>query len=196
MSLEDVYILLPYILAFLILLWIFKKKIQERGEVDRKWRMFAAERGLSEEGKGSFVFTGENEGMPFILDVHIVSAGDTSTTYTRMRVAPPDLPAGFRLRPESRLSRLGKALGTMDVETGDPEFDKTFIVKGDNPEQVRTYLDPDRRHILLRGLKEFGAFEIKEGRLQVERSGLIKDLSELERLFARLGDLAAALARP
>lgn len=52
MRVEDVYILLPYIPAFLVLLWVFKKKIQERGEAKRKWRMFAMERGLSETERG------------------------------------------------------------------------------------------------------------------------------------------------
>src|SRR5947199_210805 len=64
------------------------------------------------------------------LDTHVVSNGETSTTYTRMR-APYVNPDGFRftIYRKGFFSDLGKLLGMQDIEVGDPEFDEAFILK-------------------------------------------------------------------
>ena len=58
------------------------------------------------------------------LDVYTESAGETSTTYTRLR-APFVNPSGFRFRiyRKSIFSDMGKFFGMQDVEIEDPWFD-------------------------------------------------------------------------
>ena len=72
------------------------------------------------------------------LDTYTVSMGGHShITYTRIR-APYLNPEGFRftIYRESLFSGLGKLFGMQDIEVGDPEFDRAFIVKGNDESRV------------------------------------------------------------
>lgn len=195
MDRETLYYLLAYGAVFVVMLWLFKRRFEETRRTARVWKMFAEERGLSEDDTIALSFSGENEGLPFKLDAYTVRTGETHKTYTRMRVFLPDPPKGLHVYQETKMSRLGKALGAQDIEFYDPEFDKNFVVKGENPEEVRRYLTQERRHTLMQYVKDAGPIEIKDGAVILERSGLIGDIPELERLFSRVGDLAQTFAR-
>ena len=71
------------------------------------------------------------------LDTYTVSTGETHVTYTRMR-APYVNKDGFRftIYRKGWFSELGKRLGMQDIEIGDPEFDRDFIIKGNDEFKV------------------------------------------------------------
>lgn len=52
---------------------------------------------------------------------------------------------GFSICREFAFHRLGKTLGLRDIETGDPDFDRAFVVKGSDPEFLRVALVPSIR---------------------------------------------------
>lgn len=58
--------------------------------------------------------------------------------HTRMRAPFPN-PAGFRfsLHRASVFSALGSLFGMQDIEVGHPEFDKDFVIKGNDESAVR-----------------------------------------------------------
>jgi hypothetical protein len=74
-----------------------------------------------------------------ILDTYTVSTGKSSTMYTRMR-APYVNKDGFRftIYRKGLFSELGKLFGMQDIEVGYPEFDRDFIIKGNDESKVRT----------------------------------------------------------
>ncbi len=64
------------------------------------------------------------------------------TTYTRLR-APFVNPDGFHfiVHRHGMLSRLGKFLGWQDIEVGDTEFDRAFVVGSNDEFRVRSLLE-------------------------------------------------------
>jgi len=79
-----------------------------------------------------------------------VRSGNNSTTYTTVRnVAPNPRELTFRLSPEGLLTKLGKAMGAQDVETGDEAFDRRMVVKCSDPDFIRTALLPEVRSKIL-----------------------------------------------
>src|SRR5512136_2485528 len=71
------------------------------------------------------------------LDTYTVSTGKSHITYTRMR-APYVNKDGFQftIYRKNLFSELGKRLGMQDIEVGDPEFDRDFIIKGNDEFKV------------------------------------------------------------
>ena len=102
---------------------------------------------LSEEIRADFVDGGFWKGSKVeakvkewtvTLDTFTVSTGKTVVVFTRMR-APFVNRDGlrFKIYRKGWLSDLGKALGMQDLETGFADFDDEFIIKGNNPQQIR-----------------------------------------------------------
>jgi len=72
------------------------------------------------------------------LDTYTQSTGNSSTTYTRMQ-APYVNPKGvrFKIYRAGLFSGVGKRMGMQDIEVGDHDFDKDFIIKGNSERSVR-----------------------------------------------------------
>lgn len=94
----------------------------------------------------------------------ITSAGTTPIpiTYTRMR-APFINKDGlyFKIYREGFFSTVGKLFGMQDILTGDPFFDKEFIIKGNNPEKIRLLLNDAKIRKLCQEQPDI-LFEIKD----------------------------------
>lgn len=132
------------------------------------------------------------------LDTYTVSTGKTSTTYTRMR-APFINKDGLRftIYPERLFSFVGKFFGMQDIEIGDSYFDNAYIIKGNNEEKIRWFLEDPQLKALIQAQPDI-YFEIRDdegwfrksfpqgvNELYFMRHGLIKD----ERLLKGLFDL-------
>lgn len=155
------------------------------------------------------------------LDTYTVSTGKSSVTYTRMR-APFINNDGFRFTVYRKrlLSDVGKLLGMQDVEvggpkfdsleplfglrsyvdpqmieSGDPEFDRDFIIKSNNEQKVRILFKQLRIRELLQAQPSIH-LEVKGGggrpkggknkgfdELYFQVTGVIKDLGRLRNLF-------------
>lgn len=137
--------------------------------------------------------TGENSGFPFLLSTVQKGSGKNKNLYSSMKLELKDLPAEIHVYPEKSIHKIIKIFGYQDIQTNDPEFDGRFIVRGENSEQVLSYLTRDRRTALKKYSMEIPDLELRQGALYLERRGLIKKMNELENIFRTLGELAIAL---
>ena len=133
---------------------------------------------------------------PVTLDIYTVHAGNSHVKYTRLR-APFVNADGFRflVYRAGFFSELGKSLGMQDVEVGVPEFDRDFIIKGNNETLLRWLFADERIRALLHEQPEvrfevvddegwFGAhFPDGADELRFQARGIIKDLNLLKHLF-------------
>ena len=72
------------------------------------------------------------------LDTFVVSTGKSHIPFTRMR-APFVNADGFHFKVyrENIFSGIGRMLGMQDIEVGHSEFDRAFIIKGNDPIKVQ-----------------------------------------------------------
>ena len=131
-----------------------------------------------------------------LLDTYVVSAGTSSYTVTRMRapfVNKDDL--YFKISREGFFSSIGKFFGMQDIETGDPFFDKQFIIKGNNSEKIKLLLADSRIkelcqtqpriHLSIKDDEGWFGTDFPEGvdELYFECVGVIKETERLKALF-------------
>ncbi len=140
------------------------------------------------------------------LDFHAHGGYHSYAGYTRLRAAFEN-PEGFRFKvtPQGLLERVGKLLGLQDVESGDPEFDRAFVVQSNDEERVKGIIDDELLRSFLR--QEPQAFvglvephgdtseRYPDGMDEVlmEVPGKVTDTERLERLYLTFARLLALL---
>ncbi len=130
------------------------------------------------------------------LDTYTVSTGKSSCTYTRMR-APYLNKDSFRFTIHRRgfFSDLGKWLGMQDVEVGHAQFDRDFVIQGNNERKLKElFANPRIRELISAqpaihlSVKDdegwFGAkFPKGVDELHFVVGGVIKDVERLKSLY-------------
>ena len=130
------------------------------------------------------------------LDTYTVSTGKSHVTYTRMR-APYVNKGGFRftIYRKGLFSELGKRLGMQDIEVGDPEFDRDFIIKGNDESKVLALFGNPRIRQLIQAQPSI-SLEVKDDEgwfsasfpegvdeLYFQVVGVVKDVERLKSLY-------------
>jgi len=175
------------------------------------WRQLSAEmQATFVEGgflKGSKVQATHGE-WTVTLDKYVVSTGKVTIVYTRMR-APYVNPDGFRFRVYRKgiFSDLGKMLGMQDVEVGMPDFDRDFIIKGNDEGKLRRLFANPKIRALISEQKDIN-FSVKDDEgwfgptfpdgvdeLAFLVVGLIKDVERLKHLYELFGETLDELCR-
>ena len=157
-----------------------------RQKRDAAWAQLASEIG-AEFIKGGFMRASKVQARikdwTVTLDIHSVPSGDSSDTYTQIR-APFENKDGyqFTVARKGLVSKLDKALGAKDIETGDAEFDKDFYIRGKDESKVRAVFANLRIRQLIEG-QESIRLGIKNNELLFETQGVIKDVERLKSLF-------------
>ncbi len=165
-------------------IWMRKKNIQ-------KWQAFAESHGLGCPDPGVFgrpEITGRFRGHN--VHVYIYSTGGKNKqTYTVTKVYL-EQPAGLGMRvyKEGFFSKVGKAIGTQDIQTGDREFDDAVMIKGNDEVGVTEYLTPELRAALLELIAREPQIDFDDTGAQLTMRGWVTDPS-------RLGDLMEAMER-
>jgi len=151
---------------------------------------------LNEEGWRQDKLMVEHGPWIITLEFHTHGGYRTQATYTRFRVAfenPEKF--HFKVAPQGLLDSVGKLLGLQDVELGDTDFDKTFLVKSNNEARVREVLDDAVLRNFLREEPEAvialisvvgdRAKEFPEGvdEVVMEIPGKVVDVDRLKRLY-------------
>ncbi|WOO36854.1 DUF3137 domain-containing protein [Anaerocolumna sp. AGMB13020] len=153
-------------------------------------------------------FFGKNKVMARVkewtitLDTYTVSTGKATITYTRMR-APYVNKDGiwFKIYKSGFFSELGKRLGMQDIETGFPEFDTGYIIKGNHEAKVRELFSKTSIQKLIELQPRF-CLEVKDDEgwfgedfpegvdeLYFSVAGIIKDIELLKALFDLFTDV-------
>lgn len=130
------------------------------------------------------------------LDLYHVHTGKVPLVFTRLR-APYVNPDRFRFSVTKRglFSGVAKLLGMQDVEVGYPEFDRGFVIRGNDQAKLKALFSNERLRELLDSQPEVH-FEVvdDEGWFGPEyppdtdslvfiASGMIDDVERLKRLF-------------
>jgi hypothetical protein len=162
------------------------------------WSELAARTGLTFEPGGIFsrtVVTGNYRGRPLTLDTFTRHSGKNSTTYTRIQLGVNNPSAlSLAIYDENVLSKVGKALGVQDIQTGDDELDRRFIIKG-QPEPViaSLFTSISLRQKLLEAHSVH--VEVKGQQVYWQQRGAESNADYLQSLFDLLSDLAEAVDR-
>lgn len=113
------------------------------------------------------------------------------TQWTDFAIEVGDLPPGLRMgrRTLSRWSVLPKR----GVKTGDPEWDRTMVVKAAEAGAAQAFLSPERRAAirLAMGIKPRPRF--RRSRIIITHQSIVKDPAVIVGTVQRLVDLAHAL---
>ncbi|MEM7234232.1 MAG: DUF3137 domain-containing protein [Planctomycetota bacterium] len=143
-----------------------------------------------------------------VLDTFTVSDGKTSSTYTRLR-APFVNKDGlyFKIYREGFFSSIGKFFGMQDIAIGDPYFDDTFVIKGNDEEKIRLLLRDEELKDLFSDLPHanveirddegwFGA-NFPEGvdQLYYVVGGVVTEKARLKKLFELFSRLLERLVQ-
>ncbi len=119
------------------------------------------------------------------LSTFSVPSGDSSVTYTRLRV-PLRNQAGwqFTVFREGLVGKIDKALGMHDVEIGIAEFDDVFVVQSSDEAKVRALLSNTKVRQLIQAQPSFRLKLTQKNELDFEERGVISDVTRLKNLFA------------
>ncbi len=211
MSEETLFNGIIFVAAVVSAILIFSKSLTMNKRVSKVLREFAAIKGLNPgttKNPGDILYTGNNRGFPFILekvterrkpadDVNLLTqtstrAGYTMHTFTRMRLTMSGLPAGLSVYRENETRKISTAAGAQDIRTGDPDIDGTFVIKGKNAEEVTRFLTPERLNAFKIHLKGREHFDLRDNGLRYERKNATDSISELSRLYNKMGEFAAS----
>jgi len=166
-------------------IWMRKKNIQ-------KWQTFAEANGLQCSDPGFF-------GRPEITgrfrnhQVHVyiyTTGGKNKSTYTVTKVMlnqPQSL--GLKVYKEGFFSKIGKAIGTQDIQTGDQAFDDAMMIKGNDEVGVTEYLTPALRDALSRLIGQHPTINFDDSGTDLTMNGWVTDASRLQPLMEAMEEV-------
>ena len=187
----------PIIILLIVLIGYFAWKSHQR--TIQMWRDTAAELGLAVSGGGGMsrpTLTGKISGLPVTVDTFVRRSGNSSTTYTRYRVAYPNVGFELQLKRQGAFTAITKLFGAQDVEVGDSLFDDAFVVKTSDPNRLRDLLTPSVRTSLLRLLATYGGVVISDDNISFSKTGFERNPDRLKSTIQRLVATARLLASP
>jgi hypothetical protein len=159
---------------------------------DEAWEQLAVDMG-GEFIKGA-LFRASRVRVPLgntmvTLDTYSVPSGDTSTSYTRFRATFSN-PAGlqFSIRREGLIGRLDKALGLQNIDLGEPEFDRNFVVQGKPASEVQRLLSGIGLRQMLQQQKSI-SLGTRGNELYLEVQGVVRDVARLRSLLSVLKEV-------
>jgi hypothetical protein len=163
---------------------------------DDAWRQLASELGASFV-KGSFrrssMLMIPYKDWTVTLDTYSVPSGDSSTSYTRVSAPLQDMQGfWFALTKKGLVSKLDKALGTKEYPTGDAEFDKAFVIRGNDESKIKALFAHQSIRQLFQTERSLTA-AIKKNVLSIEVTGSVKDPERLKTLFAMIKETLVQL---
>jgi len=192
---ETIVIILLEVLFFVgvIAMIYFSRRAREKA-----WRELAESTGLTYESGGFFgssSVTGTYRGHSLTLDTFTRGAGKHRRIYTRIVLFVNNRDNAYlALYQESVFSKVGKFFGMQDIQVGDEDLDRKFIIKS-RPETFAVNL------LLTGGLRtkllEARSLNIElDGReLHFEQMGVSTNQDYLRSVFDLLSDVAAAIER-
>jgi len=188
--------LLPFLIAIGLLVLFGMIAYLRRQARQQAWSELAARTGLTFESRSIFApmrVAGNYRGRSLTLDTFTRHSGKNSTTYTRIQLGTNNPCAlSLAIYDENVLSKLGKALGMQDIQTGDDELDRRFTIKG-QPEQViaNLFTSIGLRQKLLEARSVH--VEVRGQQVYWQQRGAESNADYLQFLFDLLSDLAEAV---
>jgi hypothetical protein len=176
------------------------------------WRQFCAQTG-STYVPGGFAKTDKINAThgpwTVTLDTFVVSSGKSAVIFTRMR-APYVNPDGFRFTVYRKgiFTEIGKWLGMQDVTVDHDEFDRDFVIKGNDEQKLRRLFSSQKIRDLISAQPDIHfSVEDDEGKLwgkdfpegvdelYFQVLGVIKDIERLKLLYELFAETLDELCR-
>ena len=124
-----VFVIGSLVLAYVIGLFNQRRIMSAWGEVANRTGLQLEQQTTLGIPRGHLV--GHYRGSPALMETYTVGSGRHRRTYTRVVIQINNRVNGkLAIYQETIFSQLGKALGMQDIQTGDEELDKRFILKG------------------------------------------------------------------
>jgi hypothetical protein len=136
---------------------------------------------------------GKLNGYPVHVRTFTKSAGKNRKTYTRFQVMMPSLGLGLVLSQEGFFSRIASALGSQDIQVGDPIFDPLYQVRGKDARDVIHFLTRERREYLVDAIQALPSLRITDTEIHYERRGIERDSDRMVRTVQRMIRVARIL---
>ncbi|MFH1125817.1 MAG: DUF3137 domain-containing protein [Candidatus Altiarchaeota archaeon] len=187
-------------IIFVVVLFSFMKKKRFRSAL----QYVASQTGCSFDPGGWFRsprVSGNYRNRNLLIEVyrehhhhqHHGRSSTSSTEYTKIQVNhTATLPLEMEVYPGTFFSAIGKKLGMQDIQTGNPEFDKVFVVKGSDESVVRQILDLELQAKLL---KLRASVHVYPSMVYSRMIGLVSDKDFLLNIVNAMVDIADKLER-
>ena len=129
------------------------------------------------------------------LRFHVVPLLQRKGWSTRFRIDfPRPLGASLSLTREGSLTPVARWFGMQDIEVGDPRFDSTFVVKGEDKNAVRHLLgDAAIRDGLVTLMGAAKSLRVADDHIDAVAQGLVEDAARLQSSLDSVADLADRL---
>ncbi len=162
--------------------------------IDEAWTSAANSLRLqfSKDGLLSREISGDRAGFAIRVSTSKEGVGKEAVTVTGYHLGFRK-PLGLELFLNRQERRTGFARidsGGLDIVLGDPVFDPNVIVNGSDENQVREYLGPENRNLLLGLFKKFDEFELTPSGIHLAKKGVEANAIFLERNVKHLIEVA------
>ncbi|MCS6862251.1 MAG: hypothetical protein NZT92_18255 [Abditibacteriales bacterium] len=188
-------VVLMFILSVVLIVGIaLAVRASQHNALNNAYRLFAQRVGgtLTEGSLWKFPsVTFAHDGASASLGVY-ATGGKNSTLYTQLTFTLPHN-SSFRceISPQGFLQEIGKFFGLQDIEVGYRPFDDHFIVKSDDVETVRTFLNAavQRELIKLKQLRHNNHIDLSmnSSRLLIQKLSLLNRLEDLIAFYESSG---------
>ena len=188
--------------AFLVV----SKKRKENKKQRETWQEFSEKNNYK---YNPYSISGNYKGLSFTIERYdhqsytSVSAlgvaldKDKGTVYSIIKFNIPNLPKGLQIYLQEQLTNSDLIPITTQtnhpISTGDEEFDKAIVVRGENDNEVKKYFNSPRKEILLKNLPLQRDCSIQPYGIHLTLPSRLDSLDELEKIHKQLGDFAVEL---
>jgi hypothetical protein len=148
------------------------------------WKTVAHEFGLQFIEGGIFSnpsMYGTYRGAQVNVETEVSGSGKNKSVYTVVEVALSGLvPINMEVYREGFFQKMGKAIGGDDIQVGDADLDKAFIIKGADEDKIRKLVtNPKVKARLLSAQSKYSTFRIDMGNVRVRESGRTSNMEKL-----------------
>lgn len=183
--------------------WVLKRSSQRNQVVERLWKLladrlegrFVQPKGLFSPGSGPHVVA-DIDGARVTVMEERSALGEKRAPVPVTRISADAVgTAGLELHvfPEDAFTQMTKALGAQDVLIGDDDFDEKFVIKTNNADLARVWLDDEARRRIEES--EPYRFSVARGELRASHDGLDENIRRVESTVRNVAFLAGAGAR-
>lgn len=179
-----------FIIAAVIVVVVLSAKHQKK--ITETWNGFARRHNMQFNGNRAAGISGYYSGVHFRVQTITRGSGKNRSTFTQYfaYVSAP-MPAGLTLYKEGFFSSMGKMFGGADIQIGDGDIDRAFIIKGNDVLGVHNLLrNPHVKKALLYAIQRHPGLRIEERQILVEESGVTSRPDRMEALAQDLSYLA------
>jgi hypothetical protein len=163
----------------------------------RAWRGLASQLGLAcESGRypwSAVTVHGSYRGHGVALDTFQRGIGRNQRTLTGI-VMDVNNPSGLRMNlvRQGGFGQVGKWLGAQDIQVGDADIDRRFLIKGQPEEAIRRLFTSEGLRQALLALSSLDV-TLEGATLRYEQPGVARGIERLRSLFDLLSELAIAV---